>query len=82
MDDIWFFMASMLYLGNITFGDGDVAAVLDSTPMQKAQDGLGCGDFTQLLIKKACSHPLDMFPPPTYHIISGSVTLKDHVPTP
>ena len=67
VDDMWDFVASMLMLGNIDFGDGDDAIVQDRKPLEKASELLSCGDFNELLIKKAIT-------------IGGEVTMKNQSP--
>ena len=66
LDQIWAFLAGMLYIGNVTFGDGDTAVISatgDGDPIRMAEKLMGVGDMTQLLIQQEM-------------IIGGEVTYK------
>ncbi|KAL1511060.1 hypothetical protein AB1Y20_005884 [Prymnesium parvum] len=67
VQDMWSFIAAMLYLGNITFGDGDKAVVQDQAPMLRSSSLLGCGDFSELLVTRVIQ-------------VRGDVTKADQSP--
>jgi myosin heavy subunit len=52
LDNIWAFLASMLWLGNVKFGAGDTAAIADAAPLKTAEGQLGVGDMANLLVTK------------------------------
>ena len=53
IDTIWSYLTAMLYLGNLKFGNGDVAQVMNEDNMYTAERLLGCQGFQQLLVSRA-----------------------------
>ena len=52
-DVVWAYCAAMLYLGNISFGNGEKAAVANAEAKERAQALLGTADLNELLIKRS-----------------------------
>ena len=51
-DEMWAFVAAMLYLGNVDFGSDDTAQIQDSAVVTRLEDLLGCGGFNELLLTR------------------------------
>ena len=67
VDDMWAFVASMLFLGNIDFGEGDVAKISNPDVVIKCEALLGCSNFQERLVKRAMK-------------VGSEVTMVDHNP--
>lgn len=67
VNEIWSFVTAMLYLGNITFGDGDTAQVMNTDVMRTAERLLGCESFQELLVRRVIT-------------TRGESTYIDHTP--
>ena len=70
LDQVWAFLAAMLYLGNVDFGKADdalIGATGKTDPVRVVEAHLGVGDMTTLLVTRQI-------------VVNGETTIAKHTP--